>query len=69
MRVQRCISAEHAFVVGGQMLHQHKGHARVPVGGQAGEKRLEGSQPTGRGAEAYNRKVMTRERPVVFGRG
>ncbi len=36
-----------ALVVAGQMLHQHKGHARLAVCRHRGEKRLEGTNASG----------------------
>jgi hypothetical protein len=44
--------AEDALVVRRQVLHQHKGHARIGVGGHAGEEGLERRQPPGGGADA-----------------
>ena len=47
---------EDALVVRGQVLHQHKGHAGIGVGGHAGKEGLEGRQPPGRGADADDGK-------------
>ena len=44
--------AEDALVVGGQVLHQHEGHAGIGVGGHAREEGLEGGQPARRGPDA-----------------
>ncbi len=38
---------EQAVMIGGQMLHQHEGHAGVGICRHAGEKGLEGVQPAG----------------------
>ena len=43
---------EDALVVRGQVLHQYERHARISVGGHAGEKGLERRQPPGRSANA-----------------
>ncbi len=49
--------AENAFVVGGQVLYQHEGHAGIGTGRHAGKKCLECRQPAGRGADADDRKT------------
>jgi hypothetical protein len=38
------------------MLDEDERHARIAVGGQAGEEGLEGSETSGRSAEADNGK-------------
>ena len=50
--------AQQAFVVGCQVLHQHKGHAHVSLGGHAREKRLKSRQSAGGRADAYDRKMV-----------
>ena len=39
--------AEHALVVRGKVLHKHKGHIGIGIGGHGGEKGFEGRQPPG----------------------
>ena len=41
-------------LVGGQVLHQHKGHAVLPSGRHGGKESLERRQPPGRGAYAHD---------------
>ena len=48
---------QNAFVVGRQVLHQHKGHTRLNVARHAREEGLERGQTTGRGANADNREA------------
>ena len=43
-------------MVGGQVLHQHKGHAGLGVGRHAGEKGLERGQAAGGGTHANDGK-------------
>ncbi len=43
---------EDAFVIRGQVLHQHKGHAGIDVDGHIGEESFEGRQSAGRRADA-----------------
>jgi len=50
--------SQNAFVVRGEMLHQHKGHARIHAGGQTGEEGFKGSQATRRSADAYDGKAL-----------
>jgi hypothetical protein len=45
---------QHAFVVRGQMLHQHERHARI--GGHVGEECSEGFKTTRRGADADDQR-------------
>jgi hypothetical protein len=49
-----------ALVVRGQVLHQHKGHARIGVGGHTGKEGLERPQPPGRCADADDGKMLLR---------
>ena len=45
---------ENAFMVGGQVLHDHKSHARIGVGRHAGKKGLECREAPGRSANAHD---------------
>ena len=47
---------KNAFVVGGQVLHQHKGHARIAFLWHSREKRFKCCQPASRRADAYDGK-------------
>jgi len=51
-----------AFVIRGQMLHQHKGHARIDLGGHPREKGLKGPQAARRRADAHDGKWRRRLR-------
>ena len=48
---------QQALVVRCEVLHEHERHARIRVRGHAGKKRLECGEPTGRRADADNRKT------------
>ena len=48
---------QHAFVVGRQVLHQHKGHAGFYIGRHAGEKGFKGGKTAGRGAKTHDREA------------
>ena len=39
--------AEDAFVIGGEVLNEDESHARITIGGQAGEERFEGGEASG----------------------
>ena len=58
---------QHAFVVGRKVLHQHKGHARVPVGGHAGKESLKRRQATGGGTDTDNGERNRRRRSDRIG--
>ena len=48
--------AEDAFVVRGEVLDEDESHARIAVGGQAGEEGFESGETSGRSAEADDGK-------------
>lgn len=48
---------QEAFVIRGQVLHQHKGHARIGGGGHPGEKDFKRHQPASGRADADDGKL------------
>ena len=48
-------------MIRGQVLHQHKGHARLDLQRHAREKGFKSGQPAGRGANPHDRKDRFRD--------
>ena len=59
--------AEDAFVVRSEVLDEDESHARIPVGGQAREKGLEGSKTSGRSSNPHHGEAWDRSAGGLLG--